>query len=632
MDDFNNMILECKLLDIGFSGNLFTWNRGNLWQRLDRILFNDLWINSAHNTSVDHLSKTLSDHSPLLICLKAKQFGNSHCFRFQNMWLLDDSFNNMVRENWKAPLHPDDSIGGMKRLWFKLKRLKQKLNWWNKSVFKNVLSNIIIAEDKVSEFELSVQANPSDDNVKQLKEAKSYLFKIQEQVETFWKQKSASKHLLEGISGLSFNKNKCIFVTPNSFKSERIIAIKNTTGFKHSSLPIKVKVIVPKSCGPRGRIAVREHPNTICYKSGDSSIWKRLCSIKHEAEQYIRWGIGKAEVFFWQDKWVGNYSIDQLLNTVSIDTIKVKDFLLCNRWNVAKLAEVLPDSIVNRIVQLPLDSQLLKDKNFKGCTHTSRSFGINLTSISNVVLPVIVCWVKPSDNWVKINTDGSVKANSWGCGGIIRDSKGNLFMAYATPLVQCSIIFAELAAILHGLKMCLTLGLRNIWIEFLVVCSENYLGGWVFLIRWMLNSYTSILWFVLVYCWATSCGLFFGYVCVFLGVDCHDYYFWCFCSVSDSPNCFFSSQLSGILFIGYAYVCLGGELGIHDYCLRSFCLSYLTGFVGQKDASDARILQGGWKLNRNKFIGMLHCTGQSFRLVWLLGTLEIVTRLSCTRA
>ncbi|KAL0911153.1 hypothetical protein M5K25_019269 [Dendrobium thyrsiflorum] len=72
-------------------------------------------------TRVDHLSKTLSDHSPLLIGLKARQDGNSHCFRFQNMWLLDDSFINMVHENWKAPLHPDDSICGMKRLWFKLK-------------------------------------------------------------------------------------------------------------------------------------------------------------------------------------------------------------------------------------------------------------------------------------------------------------------------------------------------------------------------------------------------------------------------------------------------------------------------------------------------------------------------------
>ncbi|KAL0929102.1 hypothetical protein M5K25_001043 [Dendrobium thyrsiflorum] len=105
--------------------------------------------------------------------------------------------------------------------------------------------------------------------------------------------------------------------------------------------------------------------------------------------------------------------------------------------------------------------------------------------------------VKPIDNWVKINTDGSVKENSWDCGGIIRDSKGNLIMVYATPLAQCSIIFAELAAILYGLKMCLTLGLRNIWIEvdaiYMLFClrdTGNACADWFANQGCLLNGFT----------------------------------------------------------------------------------------------------------------------------------------------
>ncbi|KAI0498689.1 hypothetical protein KFK09_019587 [Dendrobium nobile] len=70
MDEFNDMIIDCSLLDIGYSGNRYTWHRGHLWQRLDRVLFNNAWVNTFNSTNVEHLSRTLSDHSPLLINIK----------------------------------------------------------------------------------------------------------------------------------------------------------------------------------------------------------------------------------------------------------------------------------------------------------------------------------------------------------------------------------------------------------------------------------------------------------------------------------------------------------------------------------------------------------------------------------
>ncbi|KAL0928380.1 hypothetical protein M5K25_000257 [Dendrobium thyrsiflorum] len=204
MEDFNNVIMDCNLLDIGFSGDRFTWHRGHLWQRLDRVLFNDLWINSCESTNVFHLSRTLSDHSPLLINIKPMQLNFLAQFRFQNMWMLHDNFMEVVKTNWLAPIYPNNTISGMKRLWLKLKRLKTVLKWWNHHVFKNLFTNILNAEDKVNNFEKQCQLLPSEDNFILLREAKVILSNLQAQEEIFWKQKAAVKHLVEGDNNTKY--------------------------------------------------------------------------------------------------------------------------------------------------------------------------------------------------------------------------------------------------------------------------------------------------------------------------------------------------------------------------------------------------------------------------------------------
>lgn len=67
MDDFNNLILDSHLCDIAFIRSNFTWTNSKLWQGLDRVLFNHNWIACFNNSKVEHLSKTLSNNSPLFI-------------------------------------------------------------------------------------------------------------------------------------------------------------------------------------------------------------------------------------------------------------------------------------------------------------------------------------------------------------------------------------------------------------------------------------------------------------------------------------------------------------------------------------------------------------------------------------
>ncbi|PKU72689.1 hypothetical protein MA16_Dca017700 [Dendrobium catenatum] len=192
----------------------YTWSNNRLWQRLDRILFNQFWIDKWPLTSVEHLSRSLSYHCPLLISIKKEIRINSiPTFRFQNMWILHNNFSNIVEANWNACLAPDNSVRGMVRLWMKLKRLKHYLNWWNKNHFKNIFANIKEMEKEVCRLEILTVSDSSFLN--DLNIDKDNLVKFQDMEETYWKQKSASKHISEGDRNTKYfhalvNKKKSI--------------------------------------------------------------------------------------------------------------------------------------------------------------------------------------------------------------------------------------------------------------------------------------------------------------------------------------------------------------------------------------------------------------------------------------
>ncbi|PKU66867.1 hypothetical protein MA16_Dca021549 [Dendrobium catenatum] len=120
------------------------------------------------------------------------------------MWMLHDSFLEVVQENWNAPVFPSNSMNGMKRFWLKLKRLKQVLNLWNHKVFKNLFTNILLCEDKVLSLDNGYQLCHDNTKFNLLQEAKASLFKLQAQEEAFWKRKASAKHLVDGDNNTKY--------------------------------------------------------------------------------------------------------------------------------------------------------------------------------------------------------------------------------------------------------------------------------------------------------------------------------------------------------------------------------------------------------------------------------------------
>lgn len=79
MLEFCEAVCDCKLQDLGFLGNLFTWvtsRSGGIKERLDHFLATDLWNDLFPNFVVCHLNPYNSNH--VLIDLSIKNRVSPH--------------------------------------------------------------------------------------------------------------------------------------------------------------------------------------------------------------------------------------------------------------------------------------------------------------------------------------------------------------------------------------------------------------------------------------------------------------------------------------------------------------------------------------------------------------------------
>ncbi|KAJ0981709.1 hypothetical protein J5N97_009964 [Dioscorea zingiberensis] len=86
---FNNFVSNNQLLDLGYHGSPFTWsnNQNGLarrWARLDKFLANTVWLGNFDNYVIKHLTRTASDHSPILLKAKLYDHHKKKLFKFEN--------------------------------------------------------------------------------------------------------------------------------------------------------------------------------------------------------------------------------------------------------------------------------------------------------------------------------------------------------------------------------------------------------------------------------------------------------------------------------------------------------------------------------------------------------------------
>ena len=148
MQLFRDVIDECGFIDLGFSGQWFTWSKHfrdghSIWERLDRGLANNsffFFFLLFLGLRINHLWCDTSDHVPILLNLSSLDPPpRKKPFRFEEMWLFDSRCDDIVEATWKSmnDSHSDDAILTI------VEKCGWDLAWWNTNCFGNVRRELI---------------------------------------------------------------------------------------------------------------------------------------------------------------------------------------------------------------------------------------------------------------------------------------------------------------------------------------------------------------------------------------------------------------------------------------------------------------------------------------------------------
>ncbi|KAK6159681.1 hypothetical protein DH2020_003062 [Rehmannia glutinosa] len=118
MESFRNVVDDCTLLDLGFSGNMYTWTNGQAFdqntqkKRLDRALATETWRDCFPKYQVEHLPRIHSDHAPLIVYLDGADKRLAHnkkqrkkLFRFESIWLEHEGCTEVVKLAWTSTMN-----------------------------------------------------------------------------------------------------------------------------------------------------------------------------------------------------------------------------------------------------------------------------------------------------------------------------------------------------------------------------------------------------------------------------------------------------------------------------------------------------------------------------------------------
>ncbi|XP_060183152.1 uncharacterized protein LOC132613118 [Lycium barbarum] len=190
-EDFAFCVNSCELSEVEFRGSPFTWWNGRaghdcIFKRLDRILVNQQFQDWLGNMSMEHLSRTRSEHAPLLLSASDQSQEYHKQFRFLKFWLEHETFMQIVEQHWKTEYVGDSFI----TFKLKMKNLKTALSAWSRETFGDVFKQLTIREDIVKIKEQLFEEDPSEENRIVLQRAQAEFKKYLHFEEEFWKQKS----------------------------------------------------------------------------------------------------------------------------------------------------------------------------------------------------------------------------------------------------------------------------------------------------------------------------------------------------------------------------------------------------------------------------------------------------------
>jgi hypothetical protein len=149
------------LVDLGFSGNPFTWSnlrQGNdaIKERLDRGIANISWVHLHPEFALQHIPATFSDHHPILLNSAFSSSVLPRPFRFEEFWTKDPSCGAVIEASWNFPVQGSPAYCLVK----KLLNTKNSLLKWNRISFGKIQTKIKSTLARINLIQSSPPAPP----------------------------------------------------------------------------------------------------------------------------------------------------------------------------------------------------------------------------------------------------------------------------------------------------------------------------------------------------------------------------------------------------------------------------------------------------------------------------------------
>jgi hypothetical protein len=188
---FREVLEDCHLSDLGYTGSKYTWfncrqDAGFTKERLDRAVANIGWCNLFKKVEVYILAARTSDHKPLIITCSDIEGDHAHSkcgTKFEARWLLDGEAGDIIANAWT-----DDIVGGstIQMVQQRLEKCKGDLRRWSWQKYGNLEKAI---KEKTKQLEI-LQRDEGAVDGQQIKVLQNEIDALLEQEDTRWKQRA----------------------------------------------------------------------------------------------------------------------------------------------------------------------------------------------------------------------------------------------------------------------------------------------------------------------------------------------------------------------------------------------------------------------------------------------------------